>query len=111
MTDSNEQPKRKFGGKQPGAGRKSRAVEFGLAELMNEAWPVEKRKEAIEHIASLILTARSDKTKVEAFNSLMAYCYGKPKETKEISGVEGNAIEIRDVTELSTEELTKIIEG
>lgn len=79
MTNDNEQPKRKFGGRQPGAGRKSKAAEFGLAELMDEAWPHNKRLETLQHIAQLTTTARSDKIKVEAAELLLKYAYGTPK--------------------------------
>ena len=75
----NEKDKTRIGKGKPGPGRPSRAAEFGLAELMNEAWPRDKRIEALQHIAELVTTARTEKTRVEATELLLKYSYGTPK--------------------------------
>lgn len=68
----------KHGGWRPNSGRKSKAAEFGLAALMEEAWPLEKRKEAIKHLADVIMTTQNGKTKVDAIELLLKYSYGIP---------------------------------
>ena len=74
-----EKQKRKFGGPQPGSGRPSKAQEFGLAALMDEAWPHEKRVEAIKHLALLVTTAKQERVQVAAAELLLDRVYGKPK--------------------------------
>jgi hypothetical protein len=85
-----DRPKQKFGGKQPGAGRPSKAQEFGLADLMLRAWPDDVREKNITHIASLISPDTVEgkygpfmkvdpKVQVAALELLLKYGYGTPK--------------------------------
>jgi hypothetical protein len=85
-----EKPKRKFGGAQIGAGAKSKAELFGLADLMFKAWPQETREKNIAHIASLISDDTVEgkygpffridpKVQVMAAELLLKYAYGTPK--------------------------------
>lgn len=72
------------GGARKGAGRRGRLTvkqELQLSQLMDEAFPPEKRREAVEKQVALALGGDS-----EAFKVLMAYTYGKPKEKVEQSG-------------------------
>lgn len=86
MTD-----RRKFnGGARPNAGRPRRAQELELHGLMAEAWPIEKRRAAIENMAEI--AQGSSKTAVSAFQILAAYAYGKPLDRKEISGPDGEPL-------------------
>lgn len=83
------------GGKRNNAGRKSKAEEFGLAELLNTAWPKEKQIAALQHIASFIAPtlkvthntktgeeeitlAVHPKEQIAALKLLLEYGYGKP---------------------------------
>ena len=77
------------GGKRAGAGRKPKAVENDLAQLLSKAWPKQKRLEAIKKLAD----QASDGDK-EAAKILLAYSYGRPTERKEISGPNGGDIPI-----------------
>lgn len=81
------------GGKKGRSGRKSKAEEMGLAPLLNEAFPIEDRKAVIENLRR-IATGHDDKVAVSAANLLLAYTYGKPKESVEHSGKDGEAFEI-----------------
>lgn len=79
MENNKERDITKIGQGKPGPGRPSKSAEFGLSAIMNKAWPDEERVKAIKHIASLVLTARSEKTRVEAAELLLKYSYGTPK--------------------------------
>ena len=80
----------KNGGARPGAGRKPKALVLELHGLLSEAWPMDRRRLAIENLADL---AESDsKAAVEASKTLLAYAYGKPIDRKEISGPDGEPL-------------------
>ncbi len=64
------------GGRRPGAGRKSKAEEMGLAALLDNCWPVSDRKHVIR---TLHLAAKNGNARAAAL--LLAYTYGKPHET------------------------------
>lgn len=78
------------GGKREGAGTKSKAELFGLADLMLRAWPDDVREKNITHIASLIsdkvvegkygpFFSVDPKVQVSALELLLKYGYGTPK--------------------------------
>lgn len=73
----------KNGGRRKNAGRKTKAEELGLVALLDECWTVASRKATIKKLASL-----ASKGNLEAIKLLMAYTFGKPKETV---AVEANA--------------------
>jgi hypothetical protein len=72
-------------------GRKSKASEFGLADLMLHAWPEEKRRENIAHIAGYIGNTEmiagkfgpmhliDPRVQVSALELLLKYGYGTPR--------------------------------
>lgn len=64
------------GGKRPGSGRKSKAEEMGLRELLDSAWKIADRRKVIDRLAEL-----AGEGDVKAATLLMAYAYGKPHET------------------------------
>jgi hypothetical protein len=88
---SEDKPKRKWGGPQPGAGRPTKAEEFGLHSLMLRAWPESERENNIRHIASFIgnmetyegkfgpIPKIDPKVQVSALELLLKYGYGTPK--------------------------------
>jgi hypothetical protein len=88
---SEDKPKRKWGGPQPGAGRPTKAEEFGLHSLMLRAWPENERENNIRHIASFIgnmetyegkfgpIPKIDPKVQVSALELLLKYGYGTPK--------------------------------
>lgn len=77
------------GGARPGAGRKPKRDEQALADLLDQAWPVEEREATIRYHA--LQAARGDR---HAFKLLMAYAYGTPVQRSEISGPDGGAIPV-----------------
>lgn len=69
------------GGAKGRSGRKSKAEELGLVALLNECWTVASRKTAIKKLATL-----AGNGNLEAIKILMAYTFGKPKETVTVDG-------------------------
>jgi hypothetical protein len=62
------------GGARVGAGRKSKAQEFKLYYLLEEAWPAEDR---VAFFRELATKARAGD--IEAGKLLLLYSYGKPR--------------------------------
>lgn len=73
------------GGKRPGAGRKPKADEEELLEILEQAWPKKDVIAAIKAIAE-----RAMMGDLAALTLLLAYKYGKPKEKHELSGPDGS---------------------
>jgi hypothetical protein len=99
----NTEPKRdptRIGRGKPGPGRPSRAQEFGLSELLNEAWPRAERIKALKEIATLVTTARAEKVRVLAAELLLKYAYGTPKPIDVACPVDLNA----DIDKMTPEE-------
>jgi hypothetical protein len=69
------------GGRRPGAGRKKKAQDLSLKELLDVAWPDSRKDKAIEAQAKL-----ADRGDTRAFLALMAYRFGRPIEHHEITG-------------------------
>lgn len=78
------------GGKREGAGRKTKAAELGLQELLDTCWPLSDRQATIKKLASL-----ANRGNLQAVQILMSYTYGKPKERVELSTDKDKPIEIR----------------
>lgn len=69
------------GGKPGRSGRKSKAHEMGLAALLDRCWTVEERENCIKTLVSQAKDGNLDATRL-----LLAYTYGKPKETHQVTG-------------------------
>lgn len=65
------------GGARVGAGRKSKAEEFGLYYLLVEAWP---REERITFFRALAEKAQAGD--MDAGKTLLHYTYGRPRECR-----------------------------
>ena len=68
------------GGKKGRSGRKSKADEMGLVSLLDECWTLAQRKECIRKLATL-----AGEGDMDAIKLLMAYTYGKPKESVDLN--------------------------
>lgn len=73
-----------------------------LADLLDEAWPIAQRKQAIRTAAAAAMTGDMDALKL-----LLAYTYGKPIDRKEITGKDGAPIEISDARNRLRDALTR----
>jgi hypothetical protein len=69
------------GGARQGAGRKKKASDLTLKELLDGAWPDSRKEKAIEAQAKL-----AEQGDTRAFLALMAYTFGRPIEHHEIAG-------------------------
>lgn len=74
----------KHGGKRPGAGRKPKTEEISLAALLNECFTLEERKKLIKGLVKTAL--RFPMIDMDAAKLLLAYTFGKPKETVQHQG-------------------------
>lgn len=86
----------KNGGKRPGAGRKSKAEELGLAALLENSFTLKDREAVIVNL-SRIAKGSDDKAAVSASSLLLAYTYGKPTEKHEHGGEGGGPIVLKVV--------------
>lgn len=77
----------KNGGKRTGSGRKSKAEELGLQQLLDECWTTDDRRACLKALAKEARLGDKEATKL-----LMAYAYGKPKERHEITGADGQPL-------------------
>lgn len=81
------------GGKKGRSGRKSKAEELGLKALLDKCWTKADREECIRSLARTANNSSHD-DRMDAIKLLMSYTYGKPKESIEHSGTNGEAFEI-----------------
>lgn len=65
------------GGKRPGAGRKSKAEELGLAELIDSVWSIPQQKNVLKKLAQ-DCNSKDFKERHEARKLLLAYKFGQP---------------------------------
>lgn len=81
------------GGARPGSGRKSKAEEMGLAALLDKCFTTEMRQRCFGQLA---LDCLSDDfhERNESRKLLLAYTFGKPRESVEHSGIDGEPFEI-----------------
>jgi len=88
--------RKKNGGARPGAGRKSKAEEMGLAALLNKCF-TEKDREAC--ITKLVADSKHKEFHIRdaARKLLLAYTFGQPAAKHEITGKDGGPIETRVV--------------
>jgi hypothetical protein len=68
-------------GKAGRSGRKGKAAEMGLSELLNLAWPVERRLAFFRQ-----LTQMAEGGNLEAGKLLLGYTFGKAPETVNMKG-------------------------
>jgi hypothetical protein len=90
---SEPKPPKPKGGARPGAGRKPNAMKAEHAALFEAAWPVDRRKKAIERLAD-IAESEDAELALKASEILLNRVYGKPTERKELSGPDGAAIPV-----------------
>ena len=84
------------GGKKGRSGRKSKAVELGLAALVEKGWTPSDRDDCITALASQAKDPKSEHF-MDAAKLLMAYAYGKPTEKHEVGGPGGGPVTVRVV--------------
>lgn len=72
------------------SGRKPGPFKPLLAELLDEAWPKNKRRLVVQ----ALVDAAIDDGNVEAAKTLLNYTYGKPAQRHEISGPDGGPLEV-----------------
>lgn len=75
------------GGRRANSGRKSKAKELGLAEILDRIWTLGDRYEVIQ---ALNEKAKAGNEKAAAL--LLAYAYGKPTERVEHSNPDGSPL-------------------
>lgn len=83
------------GGVRPGSGRKSKAEELGLAELLNDAWPPDKQRACIRKLAQDAVSPMAA-VRHPARLMLFSYAFGKPKERHEVEHA-GEIVQIVEV--------------
>lgn len=88
------------GGKKGRSGRKSKAEELGLSELLTKAFPQADREKVFANLAK-IAQGDNSTAAVSASSLLLAYAYGKPTEKHEVSGKSGGPITVKVVYETS----------
>lgn len=72
------------GGKKGASGRKSKAEEFGLQELLNKCWTTADREKCIKALAKAASDPLSS-DRIDAVKLLMGYAYGKPREMVDVT--------------------------
>ena len=82
------------GGKRPGSGRPGRAKELGLIATLEECYTPDERKALFLHLKKL-RKSKSEKIQLEAAKLELAYLYGTPRQTLEVSGPGGGPVEHR----------------
>src|SRR5688572_4842344 len=75
------QPKNR-GGKKGRSGRKSKAEEMGLAALLDKCWTPAAREKCVRALAT-----KASKGDLEAVKLLLAYTFGKPRESVDVNQV------------------------
>lgn len=73
------------GGRRPGAGRKSRAEELGLQQLLAECITVAQRKKMLRELAKDAIS-KDFEVREPSRKLALAYLYGTPKQMVELSG-------------------------
>jgi len=77
--------RKKNGGARTGSGRRTKAEILGLAALIDASWPIEDQQKVLTKLAQ-DCTDIDFHTRHEARKLLLAYKFGKPKETHELGG-------------------------
>ena len=79
------------GGKRPNSGRKSKAEEFGMAELLDASLPSGAFEKIAKNLFKLA-TGSNPKAAVAAGSLLLAYRFGKPTEKHEHANPDGSPL-------------------
>lgn len=87
------------GGARGRSGRKSKAEEMGLQALLDKCWTQADREACIRTLARQAKSPLND-SYMDAVKLLMAYCFGKPKETHEHGGRDGQPIQHKLIVEI-----------
>lgn len=72
------------GGTRPGAGRKTKAEELGFKKLLDECFTVADQKKVLRRLAK-DSTDDDFHTRHESRKLLLAYAYGKPRESVDLT--------------------------
>lgn len=97
------------GGKRPGAGRKSRAEELGLQELLDRVFDKRSRVKVFKKLMNLATGTWEGNTSVYAAKLLLGYTYGTPTRRIELTGEDGGAIEFEVVGEQLDRKLAALL--
>jgi hypothetical protein len=89
-------PPKAKGGARPGAGRKPNALKTEHNALFDAAWPLDRRKAAIQRLSDLAEKG-DDEIALKAAEILFNRVYGKATERKEVAGSDGGPVTIRVV--------------
>lgn len=81
-------------GKAGRSGRKSKAEELGLRELLDKCVTDKQREELFIELHELATSKIRDRVKIESMKLLLAYLYGTPRQAVELSGPNGEPLEI-----------------
>jgi hypothetical protein len=90
--------RRNNGGVRPNSGRKSKAEELGMAQLLDASLPAGAFERIAKNLFKLA-TGANPKAAVAAGSLLLAYRFGKPTEKHEHGGEGGGPITVRVVYE------------
>jgi hypothetical protein len=97
------------GGKRAGAGRKSRAEELGLQELLDRVFDNKSRVKVFKRLITLATDRLDGNTSVYAAKLLLGYTYGTPTRRIELTGEDGGAIEFEVVGEQLDRKLATLL--
>ena len=83
-----------------------------MSERIDKPWGWEEiREHNASYVVKLlyIMENGEDKDSIAAIKILLAYGYGSPVKRTELSGIDGGAVVVYDVRDLSNEQLAKIV--
>lgn len=98
--------KGRSGGKRKGAGRKTKAEELGLPNLINEVIGEEGKRELID-----VLYRKSKTGSYQHLQLLLAYIFGKPVETVDLKAEIDQSIDISKLDESTIKRIIKALDS
>jgi hypothetical protein len=84
------------GGARPGAGAPTKAARSGLQAALDTCFSQTEREQVLQNLVAQALDS-NPKVSLPAITLLFAYVYGRPTEHREMTGHEGEPLEIRVV--------------
>lgn len=81
-------------GKAGRSGRKSKAEELGLRELLDKCVTPKQREELFKELHALATSKTRDRVKIESMKLMLAYLYGTPRQSVELTGENGGPLEV-----------------